>query len=131
VRPLDDRIYSLDPPALLTSRCIECGARFFPRRGICGACFCDALEDTVSAGTGLIYTFTIVRSKGPGYEGPVPYALGIVELDEGLRVEVNLDARDLDQLAIGDRVMPFAKALFEAGREEMAVVAYCPEEPDA
>ncbi len=131
MRPLDDRVYSLDPPGLLTSRCTECGAGFFPRRRICAICFCDSMKDAVSTGPGIIYTFTIVRSKGPGYEGPVPYALGIVELDEGFRVEVNLDARDLDQLAIGDLVRPFAMALIEAGREEIAVVAYGPEEPDA
>jgi uncharacterized OB-fold protein len=45
-----------------------------------------------------------VRSAPPGYLGEIPYAIGVVELEESLRVSTTLLADDLSELAVGDQV---------------------------
>jgi len=52
-----------------------------------------------ASGKGTIYSVTVTRRAGP-----VPYAIGYVELDEGVTVLSNFVDCDLDTLRIGDRV---------------------------
>ena len=40
----------------------------------------------------------------PAFETRVPYAIGMIELDEGVRMMAGIVASELDQLAIGARV---------------------------
>jgi uncharacterized OB-fold protein len=51
----------------------------------------------------------------------VPYAFGVVTLDDGLRVTTTITADDLDALAIGDRV---AFEIIALGEGEDAVSSY-------
>lgn len=71
--------------------------------------------------SGIVYTFTIVRNRVPGYSGEVPYAFGFVELAEGIRVISTLIADDLDAIAIGDTV---DLELFVLGTGDAAVASY-------
>jgi uncharacterized OB-fold protein len=54
--------------------------------------------------TGTIFSYTIVRVPVPGYTGPVPYGLGIVELPEGIRISSVLVTESLENLSIGAAV---------------------------
>ena len=45
---------------------------------------------TESAATGTLWAWTWVTAPPPGYDGPVPYGFGVVELPEGLRVITRL-----------------------------------------
>lgn len=102
--PVTPGLLRLDPPALLGGACAACGALRFPRRPLCADCQSDAIEERSLATTGTVYTFTIVRAAPPGYLGEAPYAIGLVDLPDGLRVTATLTADDLDELAIGDAV---------------------------
>lgn len=93
-----------DPPSLLGGRCLSCGRVHFPRRPICPDCQAPELEPAPLATDGTVYTFTIVRARPPGYAGVAPYAYGIVELPDGLRITTTLTADSLEELQIGDRV---------------------------
>ncbi len=62
------------------------------------------LEWRTASGKGIIYSFTITHVPAAGFEDKVPYAVGLVELDEGVRVVANLVNVDPEQLAIGQRV---------------------------
>ena len=88
--------------ALRGSRCTTCGALRFPYRDLCAACQSEAVEAVALSTEGTVHTFTIVRAAPPGYLGEFPYAFGVVELPEGLRVTTTLTADDLDAIAIGD-----------------------------
>lgn len=51
---------------------------------------------------GLIYSYTVLMQRPPAYyQGPVPYAMGFVELPEGVRVQTLFTGCDFDELAIG------------------------------
>lgn len=94
-------LISLDGPHLLGGRCKSCGHSHFPRRPICPDCQSEQVVSTALSSEGVIYSFTIVRMPAPGYHGPVPYAVGLVELPEKLRVATTLTAEELESLQIG------------------------------
>ena len=115
-------LFSVNPPALLGGRCEACGAIRFPHRNVCAACQATNLALVPLSTSGIVYTFTVVRTKPPGYLGDVPYAFGFVELPEGLRVIATVMAEDVDAIAIGD-VVDFD--LLTLGSEPDAVLSYC------
>jgi uncharacterized OB-fold protein len=117
--PVREDLFTGD--ALLGGRCASCGALQFPRREVCPQCQHDAVESVPLATEGEIYTYTVVRSAPPGYLGEVPYAYGVVTLDDGLRVTTTITADDLDALSIGDRV---AFEVIVLGDREAAVSSY-------
>jgi uncharacterized OB-fold protein len=94
----------VDPPALLAGRCADCGELRFPATTLCPGCGGERIESVALTGEGSIYTFSIVRMPPPGYGGEVPYAVGVVELPDGIRVTATILAEDLDRLAVGDSV---------------------------
>lgn len=69
---------------LLGSRCPECGACFFPSRRVCSRCLTEGLEPAPLSTRGTVHSCTVVHQAAPGFE--VPYALGYVDLPEGVRV---------------------------------------------
>jgi uncharacterized OB-fold protein len=103
-RVVREGLFQVDPPALLVGRCAACGAIHFPLRAFCPECQSDAVTPAPLSGGGTIYSYTIVRAAPPGYLGEAPYAIGVVELDEGLRIASTLVCDDLEDLSIEDRV---------------------------
>jgi len=102
--PVREGLFTVEPAALLAGSCADCGALHFPRRALCPECQSAEVAEMPMSGGGQIYTYTLVRMAPPGYTGEVPYAIGVVELTEPLRVAATLLADDLEELAIGDEV---------------------------
>lgn len=87
--------------------CPRCGhAQHYPR-GICQGC--GATPDLVAAsGDGTVYSVTVVRQNGiPPFAGMVPYALVLVDLEEGPRVMGNVVDCDPEEIEIGAAVRAF------------------------
>jgi uncharacterized OB-fold protein len=113
-----------EKPQLLGSRCPVCGEIFFPKKdhGPCINCQSTKLEEVKLSRRGKIYSYTVVMQRPPVYyQGDVPYALGYVELPEGVRVESLLAAPDLESLRIGMDAELVIERLHddEAGNEVM------------
>lgn len=110
-RPVEFEVTSEGEGFLLGSRCTSCGAHFFPVRQACSGCLHDDLETVRFSRTATLYTFSIVRQSTPEFE--VPYALGYVDLPEGVRVMTQLTGRDVEDYEIGMEmelvVEPFGK----------------------
>lgn len=83
---------------LLLKHCLACGEMHYYPRTLCPFCFSDRTEWRQAAGTGEIYSVSVMR-RGAG----APYAIAYVTLDEGPRMMTNL-VGDLDAYRIGDRV---------------------------
>jgi uncharacterized OB-fold protein len=63
-------------------RCAACGHAVFEPRPLCPRCHTTELPWEVSAGTGEVYSWSVVwRPQTPAFA--VPYAPAIVRLDEG------------------------------------------------
>jgi uncharacterized OB-fold protein len=76
---------------LLLQQCRNCGRVIMYPRHRCPFCHSDDLDWEASAGAGTLHSYTVVRAVPPrGFEADLPYALGIVKLDEGAQLLVRL-----------------------------------------
>ena len=86
---------------LVIQRCTSCGAYQFYPRALCVTCAGET-EWVEASGRGTLYTFTIIRqNRSEAFVRLSPYAVGIVELDEGVRMMSNIVECDLEQLQVG------------------------------
>ena len=103
-----------DPPALLGSRCGACGSVHFPRADACTYCAADDPAPVDLSPSGTLWAWTAVTAPPPGYEGDVPFGIGVVELPEGVRVITRLTESDPASLREGQamelRVVPLHPA---------------------
>ena len=75
------------------------------------------------AGTGEIYSYTVVQEAPAGFEDQAPYVLALVKLDEGPLLTAQIS--DLDgPPAIGDRVEMVTRKLTTEGPRGMIVYGY-------
>jgi len=110
---------------LLGSKCPSCGELFFPRRddGICVRCQHEELENIEFGTQGRIMTFTSVMLPPAGgyYHGPVPFNFGLIDLDDGVRVESQIGGA-FEKLKVGMKVKLVIETLYvdEEGNEVQA-----------
>lgn len=72
---------------LLVQKCNSCNQLNMYPRYACPHCQSDDLGWQQAAGTGTLISVTVLRAGGPeGFEHEIPYALGIVRLDEGVQL---------------------------------------------
>lgn len=95
-------------PALLGSRCAQCGIAAFPAAQSCMACGSQQVRVEELPRRGTLWTWTVQQfmPKAPYHsnetpESFTPYGVGYVELPGGVRVEGRLTENDPDRLAIG------------------------------
>jgi uncharacterized OB-fold protein len=77
---------------LVIQRCNACGeVNMYPRYR-CPACHSADLGWQESEGTGVLLTHAVVRAVPPkGFESDLPYAVGVVRLDEGVQLLARLE----------------------------------------
>lgn len=87
---------------LLIQKCAKCSKyRFFPSP-YCPDCMSDSVEWVISSGRGKIYSFTIqYRAPSEVFKEDIPYAIAIIELEEGVRMMGTLTGCNLQDLAVG------------------------------
>jgi uncharacterized OB-fold protein len=78
------------------------GRHHFPPAAICPYTGADDVQVVALPRRGVLWAWTAVTAAPPGYAGPVPYGVGIVELDGvGLRVVGRLTLADPASLRLG------------------------------
>jgi uncharacterized OB-fold protein len=105
------------------NKCPSCGEVYFPKEFLCLRCLNQDMEEITLSHTGTLYSFTVVRQQPPVYKGPVPYAIGIIELPEGIRVTSLLTDCDFKTLEIGKKMELVVEKLHEDA-EGQEVVCY-------
>jgi uncharacterized OB-fold protein len=100
-RPFSDISYEqyLNEEKLMGSRCKKCKALFVPPRSICVKCYSLEMEWVEMNGTGQLAAFTCITVAPPsmiaqGYDRNHPYCSGVVELEEGARVDARIEGVD-------------------------------------
>lgn len=81
--------------------CSQCGKKFFPPRLICSACGGEELERTKIAEKGSLLTFTVIRVPPHQFEDQAPYAVGVVELEDGVKLTAQIVDCPFDRIEIG------------------------------
>ena len=88
---------------LVVPECAACGLRFFVPEPACPRCLSQAWDYAPSSGRGTVYSVTVVhRAPGPGFD--TPFALAIVDLDDGATLLTHVIGGDPAEVAIGLRV---------------------------
>ncbi len=86
----------------LIQRCAECDTPRFPPKPVCSNCWSEASREVEASGAGTVYSYTIVHRGGsPAFSADGPYAIVLVDLDEGVRVMSNLIHCDLEAIEVG------------------------------
>jgi uncharacterized OB-fold protein len=84
---------------LLIQQCKDCKKHVFYPKLFCPFCLCQELDWIEASGRGKIYSYTIVHSYQPTeFSQDVPYAVAIIELEEGVRMMSNLVESDLQKV---------------------------------
>lgn len=101
---------------LLASRCRGCGTPYFPRSLGCRnpQCADKHLEEVRLGPQGTLYSYTVQTYRPPALfvmDNWAPYALGLVDLPEGLRVLAMLTGRAPGDWRIGEPVQLTTEAL--------------------
>jgi uncharacterized protein len=69
-----------------TTWCESCGRPSFPPKPFCPHCWSKQVRWGPLSGRGRLYSQTVVHAAPAAFQGEVPYRVGIVDLDEGIRI---------------------------------------------
>ena len=76
---------------LMIQRCKQCGAYQGPTAGLCIECLSESLEWVQASGKGTLHAYGIMHQRyHPGFYDEIPYNVGMVELEEGPRLNTNI-----------------------------------------
>ena len=75
---------------LRIQRCTDCGKPYFYPRPVCPACGSRNVEWFTASGRATLYSYVINHRAAPGFAGDVPYAIAVVQLEEGPRMMSNI-----------------------------------------
>ncbi|MFE0423707.1 bifunctional MaoC family dehydratase N-terminal/OB-fold nucleic acid binding domain-containing protein [Streptomyces sp. NPDC058953] len=85
---------------LLIQRCAECGRLRFPWLPGCNDCGSDAWETVEADGSGSVYSYVVMHHPAfPAFDPP--YAVGLIELREGVRIVAGVTGVPYDEIRIG------------------------------
>jgi uncharacterized OB-fold protein len=107
---------------LEANKCKKCGYISFPPRLICPQCKNREFEETKLAEKGKVLTFTVIRVPPRQFIDQAPYAVGIVELDDGVKLTGQVVDCDFEDLKIGKRVKIEFRKVFDEG--EAGILCY-------
>jgi scaffold protein (connect acetoacetyl-CoA thiolase and HMG-CoA synthase) len=107
---------------LEAGKCKNCGFIAFPPRQVCPRCHSRAFETIVLADAGKVLTYTIIRVPPHPFSDQAPYAVGIIELDDGARLTGQIVDCAFEELKIGQRVKIEFRKIYQEG--EAGVIYY-------
>jgi len=96
-------------------KCGYCGTVNYPPRARCLKCGSTSLEQYRLPEKGSLISFTIVRNPPLGFERNAPYALGLIELEDGTKITAQITDVELDDLRIGMPVESVFRKVSEDG----------------
>jgi uncharacterized OB-fold protein len=108
---------------LVVQRCRACGTARFPAREICSACLSSDSEWTKASGRGEVFSFNVMHQiYHPGFATEVPYAVVVVKLAEGPKMNSNLVGVAPADIRVG---MPL-QVVFEDVSDEVTLPKFAP-----
>ena len=111
---------------LVVQRCRGCGEHRFPARDLCSRCLSRAADWVPVCGRGVIFSYVVMHQVyHPGFADQVPYAVVVVQLEEGARMLSNLLDCPLQDVRVD---MP-VEVVFEELTPEVTLPKFRPRTP--
>jgi uncharacterized OB-fold protein len=86
---------------LEAGKCTKCGKIHYPPRLICNECKGREFETTELPRDGKLLTYTVIHVAPPGLSDETPFAVGVVELENGVRLMSQIVDTDHDKMEAG------------------------------
>jgi uncharacterized OB-fold protein len=86
---------------LMAGKCIKCGKIHLPPRPLCDNCFSRDFQWINISGKGNLLTYTVIHVAPQQFQHLTPYAVGIVQLENGLKIPGMIQDTTQEQLKIG------------------------------
>ena len=105
---------------LLGNKCKSCGKIYFPKAKFCFNCFEKGMEEVGLSRRGKLYSYTIGRMASTHFEPP--YAVGLIDLPEGVRVFAPLKMMENKPFKLGIDMEVIIEELWR--EEDKQVIGY-------
>ncbi len=86
---------------LMAVECENCGSKFVPPRPMCTNCFSKELAWTELETRGRLVTYTVIYIAPEQFQPIAPYAYGIVEIEDGLRLPGMIQGLKNEEIEVG------------------------------
>jgi uncharacterized protein len=86
---------------LLAGKCIKCEKLHLPPRPLCDQCYSQEFRWVSVPVEGKLLTYTVISIAPQQFEALTPYAIGIVELENGLKIPGIIQGLAQEQIVIG------------------------------
>ena len=86
---------------LLGGKCKNCGKLSLPPRPICDDCFSKEIEWVPVSTNGRLLTYTVIYVAPTQFQSMAPYAVGIVELQDGPKIPGMIRGVALEEIKVG------------------------------
>ncbi|MEK9135510.1 MAG: Zn-ribbon domain-containing OB-fold protein, partial [Bacteroidota bacterium] len=109
---------------LEAGKCEKCGHVAFQPRLVCTECKGKKFAPVVLSDEGKLTTFTVVRVASDKFSKETPFAVGIVELNDGVKVTAQIADADPEELQIGQKVNLVFRRIQEDGKAGILCYGY-------
>ncbi|MDT8782205.1 MAG: Zn-ribbon domain-containing OB-fold protein [Candidatus Bathyarchaeota archaeon] len=86
---------------LMAGKCQKCGKIHLPPRPLCDNCYSQQFTWLAVSGKGKLLTYTVIHIAPQQFQNLAPYAIGIFELENNLKITGIIEGVPQDQLKIG------------------------------
>ncbi len=107
---------------LEAGKCTKCGTIVFPKRLVCPECKNREFETVQLERKGKLVTYTVIHVATSQFTDQIPYAVGVVELNDGARLLCQVTDCAPEELKSGMPVQIEFRRISEQG--EAGVINY-------
>jgi uncharacterized OB-fold protein len=86
---------------LVGGKCRRCGKIHVPPRPLCNNCLSTEFEWVELPKTGKLLTYTIIHVAPSQFQSMAPYAVGIVQLENGVNIPGMIKETPLEKIKVG------------------------------
>ena len=99
----------------LEAQKFSCGCVTLPTRAVCPNCDSTEFETITMKGTGTVLSFTNIHIASDQFARQTPYAVAIIETDEGARLTAQIVDCKFEDIKIGSRIELVFRKIMEEG----------------
>jgi len=109
---------------LEASKCKSCGNVSFPPRLVCPECKSREFETIKLSDEGKILTYTIIRVASDTFSKITPFAVAIIEVNNGARLMAQIADSPIDEVTIGKMVKIVFRKIQDEGKSGLHCYGY-------